>query len=150
MPCGKHLPIIYSAHPQKVQDNWQQVQEVDCQVSEFVGPTLMQVMERLETLPAEDAGKEVRHLFVKLLLVMKRFYESNVAWYADFHALNICYCQSQGVWKIVDLEHIEVHDLAFPQALNKGSKRLFKDLPTDGVAFSVLGDCLKRFCITPQ
>lgn len=79
-------------------------------------------MTTLQTTKGQAGKQEVRCLFLKLLRMIQRFIESEVKWYGDFQSLNICYSESSGLWKLVDLEGIEVPDEQVYQAVNADSK----------------------------
>lgn len=102
MAVGKHLPYQYAHGHREVMNAANQLMTVDCQLSEYVGPTLVSVFQNTRT----DSPEVARH-FVRLLLMIQRFMEANIAWESDFHTANICYQESSGVMKHVDLERFE-------------------------------------------
>ena len=143
-PCAKHLPKVYAIGHREVNDNSQQLQQVDCCLSEFVGPTLAELISTL----GEVDKSVVRCLFVKLLRMMQRFLQSKVQWECDFHSMNICYCMRSGVWKLVDLEGILPPDKDAIRAVNCGAQRLLKDLKNrPGRLFEELSRCLQTYCV---
>ena len=70
-------------------------------VSEYVALTLMKILQGLSSSETPDLADKVRRLFLKLLLLVQRFHQSNVCWHSDFHALNICYSEYAGPRRIL-------------------------------------------------
>lgn len=147
--CGQHLPCQYGTRKQMVRGNSQKMQEVDCALSEFVGPTLASTLSALATRPAEEQQQRSARLFVKLLLMTERFWQSNVAWYEDFHPWNICLREGSERWLLVDLEGISEHRYTFRKAWNEAGETLLKNLSSDkgNTVMDTWCIWLRQFCV---
>ena len=126
-PVAQHLPAVYATRKLEVQNAKSGgTMEVDCLLTEFVGPTLYEVC-RDKDLSEHDVQK----LFVKLLLMIEKFIAANVSWGHDFHSRNICYHKLKGVWMMVDLEGVDSASSLISSQVNKAGQRLRKDLQTE-------------------
>ena len=126
-PVAQHLPAVYATRKLEVQNAKSGgTMEVDCLLTEFVGPTLYELC-RDKDLSENDVQK----LFVKLLLMIEKFTAANVSWGHDFHSRNICYHKLKGVWMMVDLEGVDPPSGLISSQVNKAGQRLRKDLQTE-------------------
>ena len=126
-PVAQHLPAVYATRKLEVQNAKSGgTMEVDCLLTEFVGPTLYELC-RDKDLSEHDVQK----LFVKLLLMIEKFTAANVSWGHDFHSRNICYHKLKGVWMMVDLEGVDPPSGLISSQVNKAGQRLRKDLQTE-------------------
>lgn len=144
MPVGRHLPCQFGYGHRVVRDAGNRSDmTVDCQLSEFVGRTLMGIF--ADTHPDSP---EVAIYFVKLLQMIQRFMEADIAWESDFHAANICYCESSGVWKHVDMEKFDPSKKEPKSAINVGARKLLKSFQeTESIRKHVrFQDYLRHHC----
>ena len=142
-PVAQHLPAVYGTHKQEVQDQKGKKTEVDCLLTEFVGPTLYELF-RDGKLTLQDVQK----LFVQMLLMAEKFADSNVSWGHDFHSRNICYHKRKGIWMMVDLESVEARKGLKTSEVNKAGQRLRKDLQSEtSSAFQELKRLIEMFMV---
>ena len=143
-PVARHLPAVYATRKLDVQNvKSGRAMEVDCLLTEFVGPTLYTLF-RDEALTLDDVQK----LFLKLLLMAQCFIDAKVSWHQNLDVLSVCYNRRRQIWMMVEMDFEPPGRVSIASQVNRVGQRLRKELTNEtNPAFQELKRLIGQFMV---